>query len=72
MFVYMFLCWFLPRTDAESTSEHLKALRKLAVTLEDQRGTLEDLKDQRQKVIHHLNLDDKELVKEQISHFEQR
>lgn len=33
---------------------------------------LEDLKDQKQKVMYHLNLDDKELVKEQISHFEQR
>lgn len=60
------------RTDAESSSQHLEALRKLAVTLEEQKGTLEDLKEQKQKVIHHLNLDDKELVKEQISHFEQR
>lgn len=33
---------------------------------------LEDLKDQKQKVMYHLNLDDKELVKEQVSHFEQR
>ncbi|XP_052352542.1 nesprin-1-like isoform X4 [Oncorhynchus keta] len=62
----------LARTDAESSSEHLEALKKLAVALGDQKGTLEDLKDQRQKVTHHLNLDDKELVKEQISHFEQR
>lgn len=50
----------------------MEALKKLAIALEDQKGTLEDLKDQRQKVTHHLNLDDKELVKEQISHFEQR
>ncbi|KAK6304736.1 hypothetical protein J4Q44_G00253220 [Coregonus suidteri] len=62
----------LARTDAESSTEHLEALKKLAVAVEDQKGTLEDLKDQRQKVTHHLNLDDKELVKEQISHFEQR
>lgn len=33
---------------------------------------MEDLKEQRQKVVQNLNLDDKELVKEQISHFEQR
>lgn len=50
----------------------MEALRKLAVALEEQKGTLEDLKEQKQKVIHHLNLDDKELVKEQISHFEHR
>ncbi|XP_061651777.1 nesprin-1 isoform X12 [Phyllopteryx taeniolatus] len=62
----------LARTDAESSSQHLEALRKLAVDLEGQKGTLEELKDQKQKVIQHLNLDDKELVKEQISHFEQR
>ncbi|XP_045574102.1 nesprin-1 isoform X3 [Salmo salar] len=62
----------LARTDAESSSEHLEALKKLSVALRDQKGTLEDLKDQRQKVIYHLNLDDKELVKEQIGHFEQR
>ncbi|KAJ0008744.1 hypothetical protein NQD34_016159 [Periophthalmus magnuspinnatus] len=62
----------LARTDAESSSQHLEALRQLAVTLEDQKGALEDLKEQKQKVIQHLNLDDKELVKEQISHFEQR
>lgn len=50
----------------------MEALKKLSVALRDQKGTLEDLKDQRQKVIYHLNLDDKELVKEQIGHFEQR
>lgn len=50
----------------------MEALQKLAVTLEEQKGILEDLKEQKQKVIQHLNLDDKELVKEQISHFEQR
>ena len=42
------------------------------MTLQEQRGTLEELKEQRQKVVQHLNLDDKELVKEQIGHFEQR
>ncbi|XP_076155328.1 nesprin-1 isoform X4 [Alosa pseudoharengus] len=62
----------LARTDAESSLDHLEALKKLAVTLKDKRSTLEDLKEQRQKVVEHLNLDDKELVKEQISHFEQR
>ena len=60
------------RTDAESSSQHLEALRKLAVTLGEQKGALDDLKEQKQKVIQHLNLDDKELVKEQISYFEQR
>lgn len=50
----------------------MEALRKLAATLEEQKGILEDIKEQKQKVIQHLNLDDKELVKEQISHFEQR
>ncbi|KAG2468780.1 SYNE1 protein, partial [Polypterus senegalus] len=62
----------LIRTDAESTEEHLEALQKLAATLEDQRYTLEDLKDHKQKVIDRLNLDEKELVKEQTGHFEQR
>lgn len=33
---------------------------------------MEDLKEQKQKMIEHLNLDDKELVKEQTSHLEQR
>lgn len=63
---------FPHRTDAESSSQHLEALRKLGVTLEEQKGALEDLKEQKHKVIQNLNLDDKELVKEQISHFEQR
>ncbi|XP_010766049.1 nesprin-1-like, partial [Notothenia coriiceps] len=62
----------LARTDAESSSQHLEALRRLAVALEEQKGTLEALKEQKQKVVQQLNLDDKELVKEQISHFEQR
>ncbi|XP_056332552.1 nesprin-1-like isoform X5 [Danio aesculapii] len=62
----------LARTDAESSSDHLEALRKLSVVLKEKKSTLEDLKEQKQKVMYHLNLDDKELVKEQIGHFEQR
>ncbi|XP_027759675.1 nesprin-1 isoform X4 [Empidonax traillii] len=62
----------LARSDAESTNVHLEALQKLAVALQERRFALEDLKDQKQKMIEHLNLDDKELVKEQFSHFEQR
>ncbi|XP_077587652.1 nesprin-1 [Stigmatopora nigra] len=62
----------LARTDAESSSQHLEALRKLALDWEAEKGTLDELKEQKQKVIQPLNLDDKELVKEQISHFEQR
>lgn len=60
------------RTDSESSSDHLEALKKLALTLEDQRSTLDELKEHRQRVIQRLSLDDKELVKEQVSHFEQR
>ncbi|XP_033368639.1 nesprin-1 isoform X3 [Parus major] len=62
----------LARSDAESTNVHLEALQKLAVALQERRFALEDLKDQKQNMIEHLNLDDKELVKEQFSHFEQR
>ncbi|KAJ7400746.1 hypothetical protein BTVI_102513 [Pitangus sulphuratus] len=62
----------LARSDAESTNMHLEALQKLAMALQERRFALEDLKDQKQKMIEHLNLDDKELVKEQFSHFEQR
>ncbi|KAL2306403.1 hypothetical protein Nmel_004321, partial [Mimus melanotis] len=62
----------LARSDAESTNAHLEALQKLAIALQERRFALEDLKDQKQKMIEHLNLDDKELVKEQFSHFEQR
>lgn len=50
----------------------MEALRKLSVVLKEKINTLDDLKEQKQKVIYHLNLDDKELVKEQIGHFEQR
>ncbi|XP_029114386.1 nesprin-1 isoform X5 [Scleropages formosus] len=62
----------LARTDAESSFEHLEALKKLSVVLDEQRGILDNLKDHRQRVISRLNLDDKELVKEQTGHFEQR
>ncbi|KPP77537.1 nesprin-1-like, partial [Scleropages formosus] len=73
LFGQMFKEWdILARTDTENSSEHLEELRKLATLLEEQRVTLDKLKDQRQKVIQHLNLEDKELVKEQVGHFEQR
>ncbi|TSO25166.1 Nesprin-1 [Bagarius yarrelli] len=62
----------LARTETESSSKHLETLRKLSVVLKEKKSMLEDLKDQKQKVMYHLNLDDKELVKEQVSHFEQR
>ncbi|XP_049657213.1 nesprin-1 isoform X17 [Accipiter gentilis] len=62
----------LARSDAESTNVHLEALQKLALALQERRFALEDLKDQKQKMMEHLNLDDKELVKEQLGHFEQR
>ncbi|XP_078239370.1 nesprin-1 isoform X9 [Pogona vitticeps] len=62
----------LARSDAESTASHLEALKKLALALQERRFALEDLKDQKQKLIEHLNLDDRELVKEQSGHFEQR
>ncbi|XP_061480140.1 nesprin-1 isoform X3 [Rhineura floridana] len=62
----------LARSDAESTTTHLEALKKLALALQERRFALEDLKDQKQKITEHLNLDDRELVKEQSGHFEQR
>lgn len=60
------------RSDAESTNVHLEALQKLALALQERRFALDNLKDQKQKMIEHLNLDDRELVKEQFGHFEQR
>lgn len=54
------------RADTESTSEHLEALRKLASDLEDQKETLDDLRDQRQAILPRLSLLDKELVKQQV------
>ncbi|KAM9000867.1 nesprin-1 isoform 8-T9 [Sarcophilus harrisii] len=62
----------LARSDAESTTVHLESLKKLTLALQEKKHIIEDLKDQKQKMIDHLNLDDKELVKEQTSHFEQR
>ncbi|KAM5166613.1 nesprin-1 isoform 3-T3 [Callospermophilus lateralis] len=62
----------LARSDAESTAVHLEALNKLASALQEREHAIGDLKEQKQKMIEHLNLDDKELVKEQTSHLEQR
>lgn len=64
----MFLnpCMCVCRADTESTSEHLEALKKLASDLEEQRETLEDLRDQRQAILPRLSLLDKELVKQQV------
>ncbi|XP_049914520.1 nesprin-1 [Epinephelus moara] len=63
---------YLARADTESTSEHLEALRKLSSDLEEQRATLEDLRDQKQAILPRLSLLDKELVKQQVGHLEQR
>ncbi|XP_056150129.1 nesprin-1-like [Lampris incognitus] len=63
---------YLARADTESTSEHLEALKKLSSDLEDQRGTMEELRDQRQAVLPRLSLLDKELAKQQVGHLEQR
>lgn len=54
------------RADTESTSEHLEALRKLSSDLEEQRSTLEDLRDQKYAILPRLSLLDKELVKQQV------
>ncbi|XP_024905248.1 nesprin-1-like [Pteropus alecto] len=62
----------LARSDAESTAVHLEALKKLALALQERKQAIDDLKEKKQKMIEHLNLDDKELVKEQTSHLEQR
>ncbi|XP_026174038.1 nesprin-1 isoform X1 [Mastacembelus armatus] len=63
---------YLARADTESTSEHLEALKKLSSDLEEQKATLEDLRDQRQAILPRLSLLDKELVKQQVGHLEQR
>ncbi|TNN68509.1 Nesprin-1 [Liparis tanakae] len=61
---------YLARADTESTSEHLEALRKLSIDLEEQRTTLEDLREQRQAILPRLSLLDKELIKQQVElHF---
>ncbi|XP_055471872.1 nesprin-1 isoform X4 [Psammomys obesus] len=62
----------LARSNAESTAVHLEALKKLALVLQEKKYTIDDLKDHKQKLIEHLSLDDRELVREQTSHFEQR
>lgn len=54
------------RADTESTSEHLEALRKLSSDLEEQKSTLEDLRDQKYAILPRLSLLDKELVKQQV------
>lgn len=58
----------VPRADTESTSEHLEALKKLSSDLEEQRKTLEDLRDQKRAILPRLSLLDKELVKQQVAH----
>ncbi|XP_022415225.1 nesprin-1 isoform X17 [Delphinapterus leucas] len=62
----------LARSDTESTAIHLEALKKLALALQERKQAIDDLKEKKQNVIDHLNVDDKELVKEQTSHLEQR
>ncbi|XP_061667964.1 nesprin-1 isoform X8 [Syngnathoides biaculeatus] len=63
---------YLARADTESTREHLEALRKLSSDLVEQRATLEDLREQKQAVMPRISLLDKELVKQQVGHLEQR
>lgn len=59
-------CLCVSRADTESTSEHLEALKKLSSDLEEQRATLEDLREQRQAILPRLSLLDKELIKQQV------
>ncbi|XP_061559702.1 nesprin-1 isoform X16 [Phycodurus eques] len=63
---------YLARADTESTREHLEALRKLSSDLVEQRATLEDLREQKQAIVPRISLLDKELVKQQVVHLEQR
>ncbi|XP_061127011.1 nesprin-1-like isoform X2 [Syngnathus typhle] len=63
---------YLARADTESTKEHLEALRKLSGDLVEQRATLEDLREQKQAILPRISLLDKELVKQQVGHLEQR
>ncbi|CAL8394133.1 unnamed protein product, partial [Arctogadus glacialis] len=63
---------YLARADTESTSEHLEALKKLSSDLQEQRATLEDLREQKHTVLPRLSLLDKELVKQQVGYLEQR
>lgn len=62
----------LARSNAESTAIHLEALKKLALALQEEMYAIDDLKDCKQKLIEQLGLDDRELVREQTSHLEQR
>ena len=68
------LLWYLCiyRSNAESTAIHLEALKKLALALQEEMYAIDDLKDCKQKLIEQLGLDDRELVREQTSHLEQR
>lgn len=66
MYLFIDKTMCVPRADTESTTEHLEALRKLCSDLEEQRATLEDLRDQRQAILPRLSLLDKELVKQQV------
>lgn len=67
VFTHVFVTF---RADTESTSEHLEALKKLSSDLEEQKTTLEDLRDQKYAILPRLSLLDKELVKQQVSlHF---
>ncbi|XP_077366762.1 nesprin-1 isoform X9 [Festucalex cinctus] len=63
---------YLARADTESTREHLEALRKLSSDLVEQRATLEDLREQKHAILPRLSLLDKELVKQQVGHLDQR
>lgn len=63
---------FFCRTHAESTAVHLETLEKLALAMQEKKQAVDQLKDQKQKMMEHLNVDDQELVKEQTSHLEQR
>lgn len=42
------------------------------MALQEKKYAIDDLKDHKQKLIEQLNVDDRELVREQTSHFEQR
>lgn len=63
VFTHVFVIF---RADTESTSEHLEALKKLSSDLEEQKTTLEDLRDQKYAILPRLSLLDKELVKQQV------
>ncbi|XP_067272909.1 nesprin-1 isoform X4 [Pseudorasbora parva] len=62
----------LARGDIESTAECLDALKKLSTDLQDQRCVLDDLRNNRHGILPRLSLEDRDLVKEQVSYLEQR